>query len=89
MKFTVVSISEVDADIATAFLPQTDRVTVAAGRIYWFYAANVGRSYSFHAIDGESLVEVHAFETLAEADAWVSENAHQHQLLVAAEGRAQ
>ena len=89
MRFTVVSTSEVNADIATAFLPQTDRVAVVAGRIYLFYALDVGRSCSFHDIQGESLIEAHAFETLAEADAWVSENAHQHQLLLAAEGRVQ
>ena len=90
MKFTVVSTSAEHEGIFRRLLPHTGRRAEGAGRIYFFYeVVGGGSDYSFAALDGEPLVEVHTFETLADADAWVTEDARQRQALLSASGSPQ
>ncbi len=89
MRFTVVSTGAEHGELASRMLPHTDRIGHGADRIYFFYQMAGGNDYSLTDPDGEPLIEVHNFETLAEADAWVTGDARQRQALLSADGSAQ
>lgn len=71
MKFTVISTSTTRLDIARQLLPATGRVVHGERRCYFFYQVPGGTNYSYADVDGEPLIDCRAFQTLAEADAWV------------------
>ena len=89
MSFTVVATSAEHRDITAALLPYTRRVASSADRLYFIYQVDGSVDYSFTDLDGHSLIEVHSFVTLAEAEAWVVEDARQRQAPLSAAGGVQ
>lgn len=90
MKFVVVSTNASDGDFfGRRILPTPRRIARSADRVYRFYQTDIEQGFSFADLDGEPLVEVHAFETLADASDWVTEDARQRRALFSAGGRTQ
>lgn len=86
MRFAVVSTTAEHGEMAAHLLPPTPRVAHGADRIYFFYQMAGGHDFSFTDFHGQLLIEVHNFQSLAEADAWAAEDARQRRALLSADG---
>lgn len=76
--------------LAAAFLPPGHAVATGADRCYFLYRiAEAVENVTLTDLDGQPLVEMYSFPTVADAKAWVEAHNRQRRTLRAAEGRAQ
>lgn len=81
-RFTVIATPRATADVVRALLPSSPLRTRSADRDYFLYAVHgATQDHVFDDIDGELLVEMHSFDTLQQADAWVRADARLRHLI--------
>jgi hypothetical protein len=88
VRFAVVSTAAENGELASHMLPHTPRVAHGGDRVYFFYEISGGHDLSLNDGDGQPLIEVHNFGTLAEAEAWATANAREREALQSADGTA-
>lgn len=80
----VIAMSSSTAHVARHFLPTPWLHAEAADRLYLFYPTQGAQDVAF-----DDLIEMHSFPSLADAHAWVNEDARQRQLLLTCKGTMQ
>jgi hypothetical protein len=87
--FAIVVTSRECADIVGTFLPTAQLKAIALDQFYFLISTAGQLDCDFNDVSGQPLVQIHTFDTLAEAKAWVIGDCKLHLLMRSHNGTAQ